>query len=83
MSIVKLQLVAHYRDHGDGSSSIDLYNSVEELGEHIAKAGWSASLEDVLSNDDTYENGSVSYPTIEIDTETNQLAGRAHISCLD
>jgi hypothetical protein len=66
--MITLSAVVHIQDNGDGSISARFYNTREELAKELAHRG--KSIEEVESEDDPYENGTISKVNIEVDAHT-------------
>jgi len=75
MRKITLNLVAHNRDCGDGSTAVSLYNSREELDAALVAEESSNSVALIESYDDPYENGTLSdvVMELEIDEQTGAI----------
>lgn len=60
-----MNLIAYCQDLQDGSFRVALYQRKEELAEYLEEQG--LSLEEVESEEDSYENGVIRY--VELDIE--------------
>lgn len=66
---MKVNLIAHHTDNGDGSSTVTLYNSREELAADLAEHESETTIELIDSDEDHYEHGSLSTAVLELDAD--------------
>lgn len=69
MKKVKLEVYTYARNNGDGSCTISIFNTENEIFDYIASMRGELSEEDkmaIINNDDPYENGIVSKDAISL-----------------
>lgn len=69
MKTATLNLIAHHTDNRDGSTSVHLYNSREELKKDLEESGNNFNIENIESGYDPYEYGTLTKHSIELEID--------------